>query len=590
MAKFFKYLFVSFLGTLIAVLFFILVGVLILISVTGSSEQVVKENSVLVVSLDGEIADKVSHNPLDQFNPFALSGDQKIGLIDILKAIEKAEQDNNIKGIILKVDYVSAGISTLTEIRDALEDFKASGKFVLSYSDFYTQKAYYLSSVAQKVYMNPEGQVMLQGVSIRTTHFKSALEKLGIKPQIIRHGKYKSAVEIISEDKMSDASRYQMKEMIDDIWSHLKNSIAASRNIQVADIDTWADSLTIRNGKIAKEKGLIDEIKYFDEFLLECKDSMKIAQDADLNSVSLSAYINEMVTEEFSVVTESETQVAVIVAQGNIIPSEGDDESIGSENVSRMIRKARLDKNVRAIVLRVNSGGGSALASEAIWRECKLSAEQKTFVVSMGDAAASGGYYIAAPADYIVAQPTTITGSIGVFGVFFSGVELLNDLGITSDVVTSNANADMGTFARPLNPQEVKVMELGIEDVYQTFTKHVAEGRKKTQPEVDSVGQGRVWTGADALSIGLVDKLGGLKTALKVAIDMEGIADSVYVVKYYPEVLDPFSAIMKGITGNTVSTQVKETLGENYKYYKALVSASKTEGVLAKIPFDIVVE
>lgn len=590
MLKFLKYSLASFLGTIIAAVVFVLVLVIIVVIVGSPSGKTVDKNSLLVIKLDGEIIDNVSHSPLENFNPLSKGTVAKIGLVEILQSIEKAETDVNIKGILLQVDNVNAGISTINEIRNALKDFKQSGKFILSYSDYYSQKGYYLSTVADKVYMNPEGMLLLKGLSINSLFFKKTFEKIGIKPQIIRHGKYKSAIEIFTQEEMSEASKYQVQELVDDIWVHVKNDIAAARSIKPRKIDQLADSLAVRTALLALENGLLDATKYYDEILAECRDSLGIDDDADIASVSLPAYIEYNYAKQTVQIQDDVSEVAVIVAQGDIYPGEGDNESIGGDRIARMIRKARLDKNIKAIVLRINSGGGSSLASDIIWRESKLAAEQKTLVISMGDAAASGGYYIACPADFIVANPTTITGSIGVFGVFFSGTELLDELGVTSDYVKSNENADVGTFTRPMNETEIAAVQYGIEDIYNTFINHVADGRKMKVAAVDSIGQGRVWTGTDAQEIGLVDMMGGLKTAIKVAIDMENLADKPYQVKYYPERLDAFSALMKDISGEVSSNYLKESLGKHYLYYKAFMKSTTREGIMTRLPFDMNIE
>lgn len=591
MIKFLKYTLATFVGVVTAFVFLILIAVLIIFAVSGSSETNIEDNSVLVMKLQGEIIDNVSHSPLENISPFSTSSSGKTGLVEILKAIKEASADTKIKGILLRVEDVNAGTSTLKEIRDALQEFKSSGKFILSYSDFYSQRAYYLASVADRVYMNPEGYLLIKGVSLSTTYFKTTLEKLGVQPQFIRHGKYKSAIEIFSETEMSKASRYQLTELITDFWSLVKNEIAASRLIDVEKIDNCADSLTLRTPERALALGFIDDLKYYDQIISECKDSLKIDQNKDISSVALSNYIENMLITEESQIYSDKSQLAIIIAQGDIIPGEGDNESIGSEKIARLIRAARKDSLVKAIVLRINSGGGSALASEVIWREVKLAAEQKTLVVSMGDAAASGGYYIASPADFIVADPTTITGSIGVFGVFMTGKELLNKLGVSTDVVKTNKNADFGSFSRPVNDMEIEAFRVGIEKIYDTFITHVAEGRKMTKAEVDSIAQGRVWTGMDALEIGLVDTLGGLNTAIKVAVAMENLEDNSYYIKYYPERLDPIEAIMKDIKGSDVSTDyIKRTLGDKYMYYQAFIESQKKEGIVARLPFDMEIQ
>ena len=448
MKQFFKFLFASMFGFIIGsiLLFFLfLIIVSAAVSSAGKKETVVSENSVLHLQLDQVLKERSSANPLEGFNFSKFESNNQPGLNDILKTIRKAETDDHIKGIYIDLPYINGGIASVEEIRNALSHFRKSGKFIYAFADNYTQGAYYLASVANKIYLNPEGQVALHGLAAELMFFKGTLEKLEIEPQVIRHGKFKSAIEPFILDKMSDENRTQIAGLVNPIWQHMTDEICKSRNITPDDIKHMADSLTIRSAKDALSGKLVDKLAYFDEFSADLNAIAGIGKDEKLNLISLSAY--KHVPEKREKGSKlSKDKIAVVYAVGSISDGEGSDEEIGSDRIAEAIREARKDDKTKAIVLRVNSPGGDALASEEIWREVVLAKKAKPVIVSMGDLAASGGYYISCGADMIVAQPNTITGSIGVFGLLFNtGNMLKNKLGITTDTYKTNTYTDMGS-------------------------------------------------------------------------------------------------------------------------------------------------
>lgn len=560
---------------------------LVIGAMVGSEDKMVdvKPNSVLKITLDNEVVERSSNNPMENFDFMSMQSIEKIGLNDILKNINKAKTDDNIKGIYMEIDALPVGIATVQEIREALVDFKSSGKFIISYSDMYTQGAYYLSSVADKVYLNPEGLVEFKGLSAELMFFKGTLEKLGVEPQIIRHGKFKSAIEPFILDKMSDANREQTMTYIQSIWDQIVKSISESREISVADLNMYADSMLVSSAAKATEYKLIDGLKYKDEIIDELKELCGTAANKnDVEYMPLAKYTNAPEKREHEGLAKE--KIAVIYATGQIDMGEGSTEAIGSEGLSQAIREARLDSTIKAVVLRINSPGGSALASEVIWREAVLCKKVKPLIVSMGDVAASGGYYIAAPADVILANENTITGSIGVFGVLWNGQELLNDkIGITIDVAKTNAHADIGSVYRPMTGSERAVIQHEVEQVYDVFIGHVAEGRSISKAQVDSIGQGRVWSGANAKSIGLIDEYGGLTEAIALAKEKAGLEQ--YRIVDLPKLKDPLEELLKQFTGEAETAIVKKRLGPAYKYFMKMEKALSFRGIQARLPYDV---
>ncbi|OFY69863.1 MAG: signal peptide peptidase SppA [Bacteroidetes bacterium RIFOXYA12_FULL_33_9] len=568
---------------LLIIIFVAIIGGIIASS-SSDKPAIIEANSILKITLDNEVVDRSSSNPLANFNFMSFENEKKLGLNDILKNLKKAKTDDNIKGIYIETLGVTAGIATVEEIREALIDFKESGKFILSYSDIYTQKAYYLASVANKLYINPQGAIEFKGLGAEMMFFKNALEKLGVEPVIIRgkNNKFKSAVEPFMYDKMSEANRLQTQTYMGSIWNHLLEGISVSRGISVAELNLLADSMKVENAKSAVTYKLVDNAKYKDEIIAELKELSGIEKDGKLRFVTLSKYDRVPETDK----SKSKDKIAVVYGVGQIDMGEGDEASIGSDGLSESIRKARLDSTVKAIVLRVNSPGGSALASDIIWREVLLAKQVKPVIVSMGDVAASGGYYISCPADVIVANPTTITGSIGVFGVLWNGQKFLNEkIGITVDRVTTNTHSDIGSMFRPMAESEKAVIQRSVEDIYDTFISHVSEGRSITKETVDSIGQGRVWSGVNAKEIGLIDEFGGIKKAIEIAAEKAGLTD--YRIVEFPKEKDPFQELLKELKGEAETYFFANELGQSYKYLKAYNNILKIKGVQARMPFEL---
>jgi protease IV len=586
MKDFFKYLLATVVGIFITSLlvFFIFLGIIGAMMSKSDKPIDVKENSLLVLKFKNEITDRASRNPLADMGLFNLKPSTKIGLNDILKAIKNAAEDNKIKGIYIENENIPAGAATLEEIRDALIKFKESGKFIVSYSNIYSQKSYYFSSVSDKILLNPEGVVEWVGLRSEIMFFKNALEKLGIEAQILRHGKFKSAVEPFMYEKMSPENREQVLTYMGSIWNHWVEGIAKSRGFDTKTLNLLADDLTIRNAKSAYEHKLVDSLVYKDQVIDLLKGLTDTNPKKDINSVGIEQYAKVPAPrKEKGLIKE---KIAVIYALGNIVMGDETEGQIGGEGFARAIREARRDSSIKAIVLRVNSGGGSALASELIWREMTLAREAKPVIVSMGDVAASGGYYIAAPADAILASPTTITGSIGVFGMFPNVKEGMNKkLGINVDVVNTNKKSDFGSIYRPMTAEEKAIGQQGIEEVYTTFIGHVAKGRGITTEQVDEIGQGRVWSGVNALEIKLIDEYGGLERAIELAAEKAEL--EVYRITELPKQEDPFQALIKELTGSAKMKMFEKEFGMAYKQYERIQSIIENRGVQARIPYDI---
>jgi protease IV len=587
MKQFFKFMFASMVGTILLTGISSVIFIAILVSAIAGAQKEstpVKENSVIQMKLDQTIYDRTSSNPFENFNFNTMKSNSTPGLNDILSELKSAATDDKIKGIFLDVSDIPAGIATIEEIRNALLDFKKSGKFIIAYSEAYSQSAYYISTVADKIYINPEGLVIFKGLAAQLFFMKGLMEKIDVQPQIIRHGKYKSAIEPLISDKMSPANREQTSKYVQSIWDQMLKGISETRKIDIAVLNNIADSLLVTDAKDALKYKLVDGLKYKDEILDELKTRLALATDDKINFVSLSKY-NKATKDENK--KYSRNKIAIVYAQGDIVSGDGDDKTIGSESISEAIRKARMDSSVKAIVLRVNSPGGSALASEVIWREVSLAAKVKPVVASMGDLAASGGYYISCAATKIVASPNTITGSIGVFGVIPNMEKLFkNKLGITFDGVSTNKNSGYISVTRAMTPYEQVVLTNDIENIYGTFVKHVAEGRKMTEAQVDTIGQGRVWSGADAKNIGLIDDFGGLDKAIEIAAKLANLTE--YKIVSYPEQKDPFIQLIEELSGDASASSILEKeLGSNYIYYQYLKSASKMQGIQARMPYDV---
>jgi protease-4 len=587
MREFFKYVFATVVGIVISsVLLFILFFVIIIgaISAVGEDKKVtVKDNSILYLNLDQAITERTPENSLAGIPIIGGNNEKTIGFNDLIKALKAAKSDDKIKGIYLSVSSPHAGMATMLEVRNAIIDFKTSKKPVIAYSEVYTQGAYYLASAASKVYLNPQGALEFKGFSSELTFFKGALDKLGIEAQIIRVGNYKSAVEPFINTKMSDYNRKQVTAYVGGLYQTFLDGIAKSRNVSTSDLFLLADGYKIQQPKDALDYKLVDGLKYKDELLDELKSLTKKDKKDNVDIVSINDYAANLPTEA---TYTAKNKIAVVYANGDIVGGEGSDEQIGSERISRAIRKARLDDNIKAIVLRVNSGGGSALASDVIWREIVLSKKVKPVIASFGDVAASGGYYIGCAADSIFVQPNTITGSIGVFGIIPNFQNLLtNKLGITFDGVKTGKYADIMSVNRPLTAGERFIIQNDVNHIYDNFITRVADGRKKTKAQIDSIGGGHVWIGTDAIKIGLADRVGSFNDAIVAAAKKAKVKD--YKVVEYPEKIDPLKSFLSNAKENISIYYTKKELGENYLLYKQMQKVIVNSGVQAKMDYEI---
>ncbi len=590
MKQFFKFTLASILGIIIGGFLFVILLVWIFSSTMSLNEKTktsIPTNSVLHIKLDYPITDRGGYNAEFNFaSNFSDSFfDKQAGLIDILENIEKAKFDDNIKGIFLDLNEVQAGVASTQEIREALADFKSSGKFIISYAENYSQKGYYLASVADEVFINPQGFILFKGINAQITFFKNLLDKLGVEAQIIRHGKYKSAIEPFVMDHMSQANKEQTSKFIQSIWDSMIKSIATSRSLTTAEINKIADELLLQSADAAIKYRFVDKKLYLDQVYVYLKEKSGLEVSKKIALVSMNDYVDVPVSTRKRLPKD---KIAVIFAQGEIVDGSGSGQKITSEKTAEMIRKARKDKSIKAIVLRVNSPGGSALASDVIWRETILAKAEKPLVVSMGDVAASGGYYISCAADKIFANETTITGSIGVFGMIPNLKKLLNEkVGLDYDQVKTNENAGFISLNRPLTEFERNVLQKNVERTYGEFIGKVAKGRAITVQQVDNIGQGRVWSGVDAKPIRLIDAFGGLNDAIAEAAKLAKIEDNAYRLRKYPEVKDPFTTIMDELNDDHGHKKVKQLLGPFYKQYEALQQINEMKGIQTRLPFTI---
>ncbi len=591
MKQFFKYVLATIVGLIFTSIIILIIGIAIIASASSDKGSHVDANSILHISLNGTIPERTPNNPLAGLPFLGLDDNKDVGLNDILADIKKAKTDNNIRGIFLDESYIESQQATVEEIRNALIDFKKSGKFIVAYAEVYTQSFYYLASVADKVYINPKGIFEFKGFSSQVTFLKGALDKLGIEAQIIKVGTYKSAVEPLFLTKMSDANRLQVTSYLGSLYDHFLTNIGKSRNISKDSLFNYANNLSIQFPEDALKYKLVDGLKYKDEILDELRARTGTEKKSTIPSIELKDYTKSDADKDDSndKNSSSKNRIAVIYASGEITGGDGDDNTIGSERISKALRKARLDDKVKAVVLRVNSPGGSSLASDVIWREVMLTKKAKPIIVSMGDLAASGGYYISCAADSIFAEPNTITGSIGIFAILPNMQKLFNDkLGITFDGVTTGKYADLGDISKPLSPDERAILQNQVNHGYDDFTKAVAAGRHKTQAYINSIGQGRVWTGEQAIKNGLVDRLGNIKDAINSAAKMAKVSD--YKLVEYPEqksILDKFGS---SFNVEMKTRAIKSELGENYKYYEQIKGVTQMMRTpQTRLPYDIVI-
>ena len=561
-------------------------------------ETHVKANSILVLKFKEPIKERGINNPLSELGlGDFVGGKSGMGLDDIMSSIKKAETDTAIKGIYLDLnDEPVASSATLEEVRNSILAFKASKKFVYAYAENYSQKSYYLASVADKIYLNPQGEFMFKGLSAQIMYYKNALEKIDVEMQVFRHGKFKSAVEPYLLDKMSAPNRMQLETLLNSLWIHMLEGISKQRGVSVADLQSIADELKINFPEDAQQFKLVDELKYKDEVTDILKQKLDVKEKQKINYVSLGDYKTATESKDDDKAKDKDKKhdtkpkLAIIYAVGEIASGEGDADKIGSETTAKAIRDARLDTTVKAIVLRVNSPGGSALASDVIWREVTLAKKAKLVIVSMGDVAASGGYYISCAADRIFAQPNTITGSIGVFGLSPNAQKLFSDkLGINIDTVNTNKHSDLGSLYRAASPQEAAYIQKGVEKVYDTFTKRVAEGRSMAQADVDSIGQGRVWSGSDAIKIKLVDELGGINDAINYTVKKVNLKEGEYEILSLPKQKDMLKDLLNGKKDEEEAKVLQQHLGIFYDYIKYAQSVIKAKGVQARLPFEMTI-
>ncbi|SHG82138.1 signal peptide peptidase SppA [Flagellimonas flava] len=582
--NFLRNLLAAILGCLVA--FGILMAMFfIFLTLMASADEgvVVKENSVLELSFTQPIRDYVGKDASD---PFGGLWENELGLDDILHGIKVASTDDRIKGISLTTSFLQAGLAQAQEIRRALQDFKASGKFVYAHSDFFTQKDYYLTSVADEVYLNPVGGMEFKGLATEVLYYKDLQEKAGIKMEVIRHGKYKSAVEPYLSDTMSPENREQITTLITSLWDEMLGEIGSSREINEETLNIIADTLGARTPEYAVASGLIDGTMHFDQYETLLKERMEWDEEEELNYVEFEEYLLEASGRRLQI---GKDKVAVIYAQGEIFYGEGGKEFIGQGMMSRALQKATKSENVKAIVLRVDSPGGSALVSDIIWREMELAKKEKPVVVSFGNVAASGGYYIGVAGDKIFAEPTTITGSIGVFGTIPNAHELAGKIGINAEQVGTNKNSVDYSLFEPMSDSFRDVVQQGIEDTYETFLSRVSESRNMSMAEVDSLAQGRVWSGVDAKANGLVDELGSLDDAIAAAAEMAELGD--YGIRKYPKYKSNFQKLMEdlGSAKTKIGTAlIKEELGsETYQILKEFKNMTDQKGIQAKMPFSL---
>jgi protease IV len=586
MKNFLKYTLATITGIIISsiLLFVVMIAGLSALVATGDKTVSISENSILVLKAGVTIPDRGNPNPIAGIDLFNMTFTPVPGLNEILHNIKKASADSKIKGILIENGLLPAGWATTGEIRNALEKFRKDGKFVISYSDYVlTQQCYYLSTVADRIYINPGSMVDFKGLSSEVMFFKKALEKLGIEVQVTRHGKFKGAVEPFILDKLSEENKAQIKDYAGSIWEEIIKDISDSRGISAEKLNQLADNLSGNIATSALENGLVDGLMFRDALIDTLKALSGIRKDKDINLVSMTRYTKVPDPgKTFSV----KNRIAVVYASGTIVTGKGTENNIGGNSYAEIIRKQRLDTTVKAIVLRVNSPGGNAIASDIIWHELELSSKVKPVVISMGNYAASGGYFISAPATKIYASPTTISGSIGVFGLIPNAGKLMEQkLGLTTEIVNTNRNSDFPSIYRPMNEYEKEVMQMSIEKVYSDFVTKVASGRKMTFESVDSIGQGRVWSGITAQRIGLIDEMGGLNNAIKGAADLAGIES--YSIRELPAIEDTYTRLLSQLNGDIRMRVLRKELGESIKYYNIIQEIIELSGIQARLPYFI---
>jgi protease-4 len=586
MKTFLKMLLAVIAGLIItSILFFVvMLSVFSGMAAAGKKSVAIPEKTVLVMKTGAFIPDRSQSNPLTMLDPLTMSLTQTPGLNEILKNLKKAAEDENICGILIENGTMPSGWATADEIRSALLEFKKSGKFIYSWSDYLLmQESYFISTAADDIWINPASMFDFKGLAAEVTFYRDALEKLGVEVQVIRHGKFKGAVEPYILDKLSDENRLQISEYVGSIWERVVSVISESRGVTPERVMSLADSLAGYDAMLITSAGLIDGTLYRDQLEDTIRAAAGIDRDKKISYVSMSKYSNVAIKHSSLV---GKSKIAVLFAEGNIVMGEGDDTNIGGTRYADEMRKLRLDSTVKAVVFRVNSRGGNAIASDQIWREVELTSQVKPVVVSMGNYAASGGYYIAAAASKIMASPVTVTGSIGVYGLIPNAQALLDKkLGISSDVVRTNAHSDFPSMTRPLGAFEKDALQANVERTYSNFTGVVAAGRNMSQQAVDSIGQGHVWSGADAIPVGLVDSFGGLSDAITEAASLAGLEEYRTIEK--PDATDFYTKLLREMTGELRAKAIRRELGEVSRYYFDLKDIISSGGIQAAMPYFI---
>ena len=589
MKDFLKFTLATVTGIILSSIVLFIIGMVTLFGIvsTSDTETVVKKNSVMMLDLNGTLVERTQESPLGILSELFSDDSNTYGLDDILSSVKKAKENENIKGIYLQASMLGTSYASLQEIRNALLDFKESGKFIIAYGDSYTQGLYYLSSVADKVLLNPKGMIEWRGIASAPLFYKDLLQKLGIEMQIFKVGTYKSAVEPFTSTEMSPANREQVTAFIHSIWGQVTEGVSASRSLPVDSLNAYADRmLMFYPAEESVQCGLADTLIYRNDVRNYLKQWVDLKEDDRLPVLGLNDMIN---VKKNMPKDKSGNIVAVYYASGEITDYSGSsasEEGIVGTKVIRDLRKLKDNDDVKAVVLRVNSPGGSAFASEQIWHAVKELKTKKPVIVSMGDYAASGGYYISCVADTIVAEPTTLTGSIGIFGMMPNAKELSEKIGLTYDVVKTNKFADFGNIMRPFNEDEKTLMQMMITQGYDTFVSRCAEGRNMTKEAIEKVAEGRVWTGEAAKELGLVDELGGIDTALEIAVKKAGIEG--YTVVSYPAKQDFLSTLLDTKPTNYVEAQIlKSKLGEYYQQFGMLKNLTERSMIQARIPFEL---
>lgn len=586
MKQFIKFTLATITGVIISsvLLFFILLGIIAALvgSASEESTQHLENNSVLELKLNTVINERKSNNPFEQINFNTFEANQNSGLDEILTAIKEAEINDHIKGIYLNVSISPNDYATLQSIRNALIEFKKSKKFIVAYGEMMEEHSYYIASVADEIYLNPAGELLLDGFSSSTAYLKGMFDKLGLEPQLIRHGKYKAAGEPLIANEMSTENRQQIEGFLGSMYRNFVFDIAKARQTDTNTIHQIINELKVQSPQDAKSLKLITDIYFEDQVHEVLCGKVKVDDVKDIHFVSSGKVAAVHKKEPFS----TKEKIAVIYCTGDIVSGKSSSQTMGSETIVESLRKAKNDSSVKAVVLRINSPGGSAMASDVMWREVMLTKKAKPVVVSMGELAASGGYYIAAPADVIVAQPNTITGSIGVFALLLNAQKLLKEkLGINMETVKFGKYADMGTADRPLSNEEKAILQKYVDRIYDDFIQKVAQGRKLSVEQVHAIAQGRVWSGSDAKKIGLVDELGGLDRALNIAAKKAKIGN--YRLLELPEQKEPFEQLMESLSTEARLYFTKQQFGEYQEWYNQVKKATQYEGIQMRMPMKI---